>query len=192
MVDPSHNRFMKNGDAYEIHPCIDPSHEFTPERWKSETRAALKQMSARSLWQRFAGGVRELSESQLDYLTDVDGVGRVAWCAVVLEEGVYHGIGVSRYVRLQEAPEVAEFAVTVIDPFQGQGVGRALLERLIASARDNRIKTLRGFVFPDNGAMLNLCRSLGGVGFPENGVLRVDIPVHPLGEKGPDRPQKGI
>ena len=192
MVDAPQNRFMKNGDAYEIHPCIDPSVEFTPERWKSETRAALKLMSARSLWQRFAGGVRELSESQLDYLTDVDGVGRVAWCAVILEGGVYHGIGVSRYVRLQEAPEIAEFAVTVIDPFQDRGVGRALLEQLAASARENGISVLRGYVFPDNGAMLSLCKSLGGAGVLENGVLRVEIPVNPLEEKGPGRSKKGI
>ena len=54
---------------------------------------------------------------------------------------------------------MAEFALTVIDEFQGQGIGRALLTRLIQTARDNGLSTLRGHVLSGNRIMLSLCRS---------------------------------
>ena len=177
MADANQCRFMKNGAPYEIHPCIEPDLEFTPERWKEETREGLKRMSARSRWHRFAAGVNELSESQLDYLTDVDCKDRVAWCAVIKRDGRYGGIGVSRYVLLQEEDDVAEFAVTVIDEFQEQGVGRALLEQLVRSAWENEVRVLRGYVFRDNGRMLALAKRMGGASSLEEAFVRIEIPV---------------
>ena len=60
--------------------------------------------------------------------------------------------GTTRIARSEEQPGSAEFAVTVIDPYQGQGVGSALLERLIELARTNDINTLTGSVLPSNTA----------------------------------------
>ncbi|MCB1857964.1 MAG: GNAT family N-acetyltransferase [Gammaproteobacteria bacterium] len=169
--------FMRNGLAYEIHSCLDPDLSFTPERWKQEIRKGLARLSAKSRWQRFASGVNQLSEDQLDYLTDVDGKDRVAWCALIRSGDSYQGIGVSRYVRLPGEGACAEFAVTVIDEYQKQGIGRALLERLLESARCNGISTLRGFVFPSNLLMLELCRQLHAHAIPVESFIQVDIPV---------------
>jgi L-amino acid N-acyltransferase YncA len=79
----------------------------------------------------------------------------VGWAAVVpySRRAVYRGVG-------EESVYVAERA-------RGIGVGRALLEALIASARAGGLWTLQAGVFPDNLASLELHRRLG---FREVGV----------------------
>ena len=88
------------------------------------------------------------------FVAEVDG--EVAgWAAVVpySRRAVYRGVG-------EESVYVAERA-------RGRGVGRALLEALIESARTGGLWTLQAGVFPDNLASLELHRRLG---FREVGV----------------------
>jgi len=79
----------------------------------------------------------------------------VAWVAVVpySRRPVYRGVG-------EESVYVAERA-------RGRGVGRALLEAVIESARAGGLWTLQAGIFPDNTASLELHRRLG---FREVGV----------------------
>lgn len=168
---------MKNGQSYEIHPCIDPSIHFTREALKEEIRKALKSMSVESLWHRFARGTNELTEKQLDYLTNIDGIDHVAWCAALFNKGNITGMGLARYIRQIDNPETAEFAITIIDQFQSKGVGRALLAQLTESARENSIRTLRGYVLPDNKIMLSFAKSLHASIQPEENFMRVDLTV---------------
>ena len=82
--------------------------------------------------------------------------GEVAgWIAVVpySSRAAYRGVG-------EESVYVAERA-------RGRGVGRALLEKLIDSAREGGLWTLQAGVFPENRGSLALHRSLG---FREVGV----------------------
>lgn len=150
--------FTKDGTPYEIHPCVVSGTRFTSEFLQEQIARAFNDLSEESRWQRFAGAVRVLPKSHLDHLTDLDGHCRVAWCACIIRGGTYKGIGIARYIRLPDEAGVAEFAVTVVDAFQGQGIGRHLMDRLIESARDNAIDTLRGYVLPGNERMLTLCR----------------------------------
>lgn len=62
---------------------------------------------------------------------------------------------------------VAEVSVYVGAEFQGMGVGRALLERLIVESEENGIWTLQASVFPENDSSLALHRSCG---FREVGI----------------------
>ncbi|MES9990797.1 MAG: GNAT family N-acetyltransferase [Candidatus Thiodiazotropha sp.] len=87
----------------------------------------------------------------------------MAWCAYVAAQEGDRGIALARYIRLDGEDGVAEFALTVVDAFQGQGVGNELLKRLIETARDNRIAILRGYILPSNRPMLNLCEKRGAV-----------------------------
>jgi hypothetical protein len=48
-------------------------------------------------------------------------------------------VGVARYVRDHERRDSAEIAVSVLEPWQGRGVGQALLHRLAHRARDEGI-----------------------------------------------------
>ena len=171
MPDLLHSLSMKNGAPYEIRPCIDPRMPFARAQLKEEIRRGLAQLTTESRWQRFASGVGELSDRQLDYLADVDGQDRVAWCAAVRQGEAFHGIG------LPDRPDIAEFAVTVIDEFQGQGVGRQLLGQLRQTAAAQGIGILRGYVLPSNQRMLRLCRQFGAEFLEESGAVRVDIPV---------------
>jgi GNAT superfamily N-acetyltransferase len=92
--------------------------------------AGLARMSPESRYRRFLSPTANLTENELRYLTEVDHHDHEALVAV--EPGQTEGIGVARYVRLQDRPEVAELAVAVVDDKQGQGVGSLLLQRLAA------------------------------------------------------------
>lgn len=123
---------------------------------REEIDAAVQRMSPRSRRLRFASPVNRLSDAQLDYLTDFDQEDRIAWCAFEANGSKDVGVGLARYIRLEDEPEVAELAVTVVDAYQRRGLGTLLLRRLIGSAREHGIRTLRGYVLPDNEAMLRL------------------------------------
>jgi GNAT superfamily N-acetyltransferase len=185
MSDTNPARVMQSGIPYEIHSCQDPVFQLTPDHLREEICNAFKCLSARSRWHRFATPINKLSEKQLDLLTDLDGKNRVALCAVIHRENTYRGIGLARYIRLPEADAIAEFAVTVLDEFQGQGIGRAMLEQLIRTARINGFKVLRGYVLPGNRGMLKLCRQLHASIAYEDAFARVDIAV-PADEDRPD------
>ena len=82
------------------------------------------------------------------FVAELDG-GVVGWIAIVpySRRAVYRGVG-------EESVYVAERA-------RGRGVGRALLETVIESARNGGLWMLQAGVFTDNGASLALHRALG-------------------------------
>ena len=71
------------------------------------------------------------------------------------------------YSRRSAYSGVGEESVYVAERARGRGVGRALLEAVIASAREGGLWTLQAGIFPDNVASLELHRRLG---FREVGV----------------------
>lgn len=177
MVNTGSNKQMKNGLCYEIHFCLEPALHFTPQRWKDEIRKGWQQMSAQSRWKRFASASPELTEEQLDYLTNIDGKDHVAWCALIHHEQDFRGIAVARFIRLQDEVGIAEFAVTVIDEFQNQGIGFELLEKLIHSAQTRKIDTLRGYISPGNQVMIRLCQKFQASFIFSEGLIQADIRI---------------
>ena len=86
-------------------------------------------------------------------------------------------------------PEVAEAAITVLDHYQGRGLGTVLLGFLARSARENGIKVFRNYVLSDNVAMLELFDQLGaGRELEGGGVYRVDVPIPEDPDDLPDTP----
>ncbi len=71
------------------------------------------------------------------------------------------------YSRREVYSGVGEESVYVAERARGRGVGRALLEAVIESARAGGLWTLQAGVFPENEASLALHRALG---FREVGV----------------------
>jgi len=81
-------------------------------------------------------------------------------------------IGVARYVR-DKNDDSAEFALVVADSWQGRGIGRRLLAKLIEAARRRGpatcwsrrrgVKRLYGDILAINRPMLELARRLGFV-----------------------------
>lgn len=113
-------------------------------------------LSERSRYQRFMQQLSELPPRLLARFTQLDYDRELA--LVVLHEGRFVSVG--RYAPNPDGT-TAEFALTVADEWQGKGLGRALLERLCASARDAGYAALYGNILADNRDMLHLAARLG-------------------------------
>src|SRR5262249_10930343 len=83
----------------------------------------------------------------------------VALVAVAEENGRAMIIAGARYIVVE--PRQAEVAFTVLDDYQRQGVGAALLRHLIGIARGAGIGELIAQVLPDNTAMLKVFERSG-------------------------------
>src|SRR5262249_38991107 len=140
----------------------------------------FQRLSPLSRYRRFLAYRRALSPSEVERFTSCDGLNHFALAAVVQRRnGIREGIGVARFVRLADEPVAAEVALTVIDDYQGQGLGRLLLARLLCAAEERGVRELRSTVLADNRPMLALARSLGSAetGSDGRGVLDMVIPV---------------
>ena len=58
-------------------------------------------------------------------------------------------------------PGKAEVAFTVVDQYQGQGIGTELMRHLVAIARDAGLEELVAEVLPDNVPMLKVLEKSG-------------------------------
>jgi len=121
--------------------------------------AAVGRIGAQSMYRRFFGPKRYFSEKEVDYFVHVDFINHVALVAVLEEEGRAMIVAGGRYVMQQ--PGVAEVAFAVIDEYQGQGIGAALLRHLAAIARDRGLNEFTAEVLPDNTAMLKVFEKSG-------------------------------
>lgn len=136
----------------------------------------FERLSTRSRYLRFHANVEELTDQQVEYLTDVDQVNHVAWVAIDADEPQHPGIGVARFVRLDDEPTVAEAAVTVLDDYQGRGLGTALLRVLAGAARERGIDTFRAYVLGENRAVLAMLDALGPTHTEQQaGVYQIDV-----------------
>lgn len=117
-------------------------------------------LSDETIRMRYFSLVRRLSHERLTRLCDLDYACEMALVAEEQRADGPHLLGVSRYYNEPETGD-AEFAVLVTDHYQGQGLGRHLMERLIAVARDRGIRRLVGLVLRENLPMLGLLRKLG-------------------------------
>ena len=120
---------------------------------------AVERVSAQSLYRRFFAARRSFSEKETDFFVNVDFLNHVALVAVVNEGGATVIIGGGRYVLVQ--PGTAEVAFAVVDQYQGQGVGAALMRHLATIARDAGIEQFVAEVLPENAPMLKLFEKCG-------------------------------
>jgi GNAT superfamily N-acetyltransferase len=145
---------------------------------KERLQQGMQQLSPHSRYLRFHMPVDELTPDQLRYLTEIDYDTHMAWVAVDLEDPARPGMAVARYIRLHDDPSIAEAAVTVVDRYQGKGLGTLLLGMLARSARDAGVKVFRNYVLAENVQMLDLFAELGASReLEEDGVYRVDMPL---------------
>jgi GNAT superfamily N-acetyltransferase len=128
---------------------------------KGALEAAFDRLSEGSRYRRFLTVTPRLSGRQLAYLTEVDHRGHEALIAFDAETG--EAVGTARYVRDSNDESVAEPAVTVVDDWQGRGLGSVLLRSVIDRARLHGVRQLRATVLADNEPMLHLLRALPDV-----------------------------
>jgi len=115
-------------------------------------------LSARSRQMRFLTRKKELTPAELRYFTDIDHHDHEALGA--LDHAGGRGVGIARYVRDADDPHAAEIAVTVVDDWQGRGLGTELLTQLTGRARSEGIRRFTALVSADNAAMAALLRNM--------------------------------
>jgi RimJ/RimL family protein N-acetyltransferase len=139
---------------------------------------AFTQLSAQSRYRRFLSPVTSLSHAQLRAFTHVDDVDHVAWVAELSDHPERPVVGVGRWIRLDSDRRVAEIALTVVDAFQGRGLGRMLLQVLARSAVTRGVAHLHASVLGENQPMRALLRGFGArqIGM-DVGVYEYRLPV---------------
>jgi acetyltransferase len=122
--------------------------------------AFLHGLSHESRHNRLLGGMIKITREYLEKLTNVDYAKDVALAATVMLEDRETLIGVARYVREPDG-RACEFAIVVADAWQGRGIARRLMEKLIAVARSRGMERMFGDVLSTNRRMLDFCLRLG-------------------------------
>jgi GNAT superfamily N-acetyltransferase len=118
-------------------------------------------MSPTSRYLRFFAPKSELSDAELRYLTECDGVDHVAIGATRVDDDDREtdGLGVARFIRSHDDREVAEAAIAVVDEVQRKGLGTMLFQRLVAAAAERGIARFRCDVLAENAGMIDLIES---------------------------------
>ena len=134
-------------------------------------------LGERTIYLRFFGSMKELSEEKARYFSTVDGVDHVAFVALDPEDPD-EIVAIVRYDREPEDEE-AEYAALVEDRWQDHGLGIALTRELIDEAQNKGVRCFYALVMGKNKRMLELLRHLD---LPEQerqdkeyGVKRIEV-----------------
>lgn len=152
---------------------------------EADMLAAIDRTGAESLQRRFFVTKRGFSETEKAFFMNIDFVNQVALVAEVDEDGRPAIVGGGRYVIVK--PGQAEVAFTVVDAYQGQGIGANLTRHLIGLARAAGLLQLAADVLPENMAMRKV---LGRFGFQaarsvDPQVVHLTLPLGDTGSGGP-------
>ena len=162
--------FLQDGTPALIWPLLPTDAE--------TLRDMFRRLSPESRQHRFLQALDQLDDRMIRRLVDsVDGVHHIALLLIVLPSGgEEEPVGVARLLQYSDDPTIAEIAVTVVDDWQGRGVGTALVSALM-QRRPAAVTRLRTLVAADNRASLALLARAGRVssGLPERGVLDVTV-----------------
>jgi len=154
-------------------------------QWSPSDRELLVngfyRLSPTSSYRRFLSASPVLTSQMVHVLTDIDHRNHEAMLAV--DEHGREGIGIAHYVRSRARPEVAELALTVIDDWQGRGLGTLLLEVISTRARQEGIKTFTALMLAENRRMRDLLDHLGPVRVidQERGTVDVEVAIPDVG-----------
>ena len=127
---------LHNGQRVEIRALRPEDQE--------EMLAAVTRTSTQSLYRRFFTVRRHFSEAETSFVLNPDFLTHVALVAVAEQD---------------DTPVIAAFAV--VDQFQGQGIGSALLRHLSSLAREAGLQEFVAEVLPENAAMLKVFEKSG-------------------------------
>jgi GNAT superfamily N-acetyltransferase len=140
-------------------------------------RSGFERLSPDGRYRRFLAATPVLTDDMVRYLTEIDHHDHEA--IVATDERRGQGVGVARYVRDPAHPDTAEVAVTVIDEWQGRGLGTLLLEVLGARARAEGIRRFTAMMLASNQQMMEVLEGLGPVDIVDRdaGTVQIEIPI---------------
>jgi acetyltransferase len=147
-----------------------------PEDEPSHSRF-FQRLDPEDLYFRFFSTVRKAPHSQLARFTQIDYDREMAFIAYAPEQED-ETLGVVRAIADPDNKQ-AEFAIIVRSDVKGQGLGRALVEKMIRYCRSRGTGELMGQVLSENTPMLSLAKKLGFRSQldREAGVLEIRAPL---------------
>ena len=143
----------------------------------------LDHMSPEARRLRFFAPILQVPEMFVRQLAQIDYKTRIALLAFPADADTILGA-----VQLAAEPDGnrAEFGVAVRSDWQGRGLGRLLMYRMLALAARLGVNEVFGYVLRTNRAMLDMCRKMGFTveAAPGEGeAVLVRLPVAPESER---------
>lgn len=143
---------MKNGERCLFRPIL-------PED-EPQLMAFIAQVTKEDLYYRYFSEINEFTHDDLANMTQIDYDREMAFVAVRATAEGDEILGVTRAISDPDNID-AEFAVLVRSDLKGMGLGRKLLEKLIAYTQNHGLQRLNGITMPNNKGMIGLARKLG-------------------------------
>lgn len=139
--------------------------------------AGFARLSDQSRYRRFLAPVPHLTDSLLASLTAVDGKDHRAWVTVVRDKKEVPGVGLVRWIRTRN-PAVADMALTVLDDYQGRGLGTLLVDVAVLDAAAHGVGRFEGLVLTENVPSRRLLSGAGATFSTDGpGVLAYTLPL---------------
>jgi GNAT superfamily N-acetyltransferase len=126
-------------------------------------REAFNGLEASSIYMRFFGPRKELTDRELIQATEVDFIRTVALIASVQESSGERIVGGGRYFALEgpDPPSAAEIAFVVEEDYHGQGIASILFKHLLLIGREQGISRFEADVLQANKKMLRVFERTG-------------------------------
>ena len=161
---------LKNGESCLFRPIL-PEDEPQLQRF-------IAQVTKEDLYYRYFSEINEFSHEDLANMTQIDYDREMAFVAIRRQDGHEEILGVTRAISDPDNID-AEFAVLVRSDLKGLGLGRRLLEKLIAYTAEHGLQRLNGITMPNNQGMVTLARKLGfEVDIQlEDGIVSLTLPL---------------
>jgi GNAT superfamily N-acetyltransferase len=140
---------------------------------------AYANLGEQSRYRRFFTAMPELPDHTLGAAVEVDHENHEALVATPLLSTEI--VGECRFVRNPDQDDTADAGVTVVDAWQGRGLGSALLARLSERALEVGVRYFTAEILAENRTMLALLPALGRVETAQDGPVvsarvRIDEP----------------
>lgn len=143
---------MRGGTHVLIRPVCAQDHQ--------RLLAFFQRLSPLSLRFRFLGAIAHVDDRIVDAFMNVSDDACMAYVALIHNFGELQIIGISRYLRLDDAP-LCGCTIAVADPWQRKGLGRLLLGHLINAARRNGFDQMTSTDLSTDYAVHRLYKRLG-------------------------------
>jgi len=144
---------MADGSRVTIRPTLPQDADLQRQFFRS--------LSPQSRYRRFMTGFDELPEVLVERFASIDYRRHLALLGEVFEGGREIMIAEARYVVDEHDPETCEFAITVADDWQANGLARTLLDRLERQAAASGLRRMAADTLLANVAMIGLATRAG-------------------------------
>jgi acetyltransferase len=177
-IRPYPNRYvaswmLKNGQKVTFRP-IRAEDEPLMQRFHAT-------LSDRSVYLRYLSPMllsERVTHERLSRVCHCDYARELALVVEVEDAGQRAIVAVGRLSKFRGEDEEARISLLISDHYQGKGLGKELVNRLIDAARQEKIKRIVAVMSPENEAMQKLCSMAGfpsGIKNAETGMIEATL-----------------